>query len=491
MNWSGSTLAAQRHPFIFAWLAFTLYGMVACAAIQLLILPYVFPGIHAGHGLLAGGDFPHLHSIAARMSAQITREGWHAWQLMPDGQSAAGMASAIYALTYPEPWVLIPLNASLHALGAIFVMRLVQILTNDTAIAFGGGMLYVSLPSSLHWVSQIQKDSTYSAGMLAVLLGLVTLIQAARNKVKSQEIGLAIGLVLLGLVLTGMARLYGLELIQVVVSVIAIFAIPTLIRRWWRDSTSTAHLVTTASRWGSNISTTHLVAAVAVMFAVIFANKAIPPSWQIERINPEFPTVSSVLVIHKPEVQIQIESQLTFENKVNKWRRNDFLPDIVDRTALRIAVARWGWTGPTYATAGSMIDIDSQFDSAGGLVGYLPRALQIGFLAPFPQHWVTQKSSPGNAVMRGAAGIEMMILYPMFLIGLPLAMWRWRRRLELWVILAYCTPVLLAFTYVIPNVGSLHRLRYGLLMPLAAVGMAAIWLSLREWQTRYSQPSTT
>lgn len=92
--------------------------------------------------------------------------------------------------------------------------------------------------------------------------------------------------------------------------------------------------------------------------------------------------------------------------------------------------------------------------------------------------------------MRRVSGIEMLVLYPLFLLGLPLATWRWRRRIEYWMICGFCFPVLTLCAYVVPNVGALHRLRYGFLMPLAALGLAAIWLTLQDLINRSRNSAT-
>lgn len=450
-------LATHLSPFSSAGVVFFLYGIAVSAAIQLFVLPYVLPGIHAGHGLLAGGDYPVLHEIAVRMASRIQQEGWSAWELLPSGQAAAGLASAAYALTYPEPWVLIPLNAALHAMAGLIVMRLVQILSGNSTIAFWGGALYICFPSSLQWVSQIQKDSTYIAGMLAVLLGLVTLIHAASRKTKRSELVMAVGLVLLGLSFTGIARLYGFELITVVSSMIAILITPSLFKRWQVNE----------------ISNGRLAVVIVTLVVTLFVGRLLPRD---VRINAELPDADPSTLARAHLI-------------VQEWHPTNFVPEIVARTFLRIGVARYGWSGPTYASAGSMIDTDVIFRNERQVIEYLPRALQIGFLAPFPEHWLAQGSSPGGTMMRRVTGIEMIVLYPLFLVGLPLAAWRWRRRLEFWMIVFFCVPIVIAYTLTIPNLGTLHRLRYGFLMPLAAVGLAAIWLSLKDWQSRNSHSS--
>jgi hypothetical protein len=54
----------------------------------------------------------------------------------------------------------------------------------------------------------------------------------------------------------------------------------------------------------------------------------------------------------------------------------------------------------------------------------------------------------------------------------PLAVWRWRRRPETYVIVGVCLGFLVAYGLVVPNVGALYRMRYAFLMTLVGLGLA-------------------
>ncbi len=86
--------------------------------------------------------------------------------------------------------------------------------------------------------------------------------------------------------------------------------------------------------------------------------------------------------------------------------------------------------------------------------------------------------------MRRVVGVEMVLLYPMLLIGLPLAFWRWRSLPEFWLILFFCMPIVLAYSYTTPNLGTLYRLRYGFVMTMAGVGLSAICMTVLDWRAR-------
>ena len=58
------------------WLLFFGYTTTVAWLVQLVLLPYVFPAWHAGHGLLVGGDWIGFHNTAAAIAQRIRAEGW-------------------------------------------------------------------------------------------------------------------------------------------------------------------------------------------------------------------------------------------------------------------------------------------------------------------------------------------------------------------------------------------------------------------------------
>src|SRR5262245_7231906 len=117
---------ALRRPAVTLWVAAFLYATLTAALVQTVVLPRFTPQWHAGHGLLAGLDSTEFHERAVDAAEAIRREGWMVWTLRPRGQLPVGILSALYALTVPEPWVLIPVNAVLHATAAVVLFRLLR-----------------------------------------------------------------------------------------------------------------------------------------------------------------------------------------------------------------------------------------------------------------------------------------------------------------------------------------------------------------------------
>ena len=54
MSWPSVVSRIQKKPVFYAWLTFALYSVGISVLVQFLVLPILAPGIHAGHGILAG-----------------------------------------------------------------------------------------------------------------------------------------------------------------------------------------------------------------------------------------------------------------------------------------------------------------------------------------------------------------------------------------------------------------------------------------------------
>ena len=100
--------------------------------------------------------------------------------------------------------------------------------------------------------------------------------------------------------------------------------------------------------------------------------------------------------------------------------------------------------------------------------------------APFPSDWLAEGSVAANTVMRRVISIEMLAVYASMLF-LPLAMWVYRRKPEFWFVLGFFTLLTLIHVYLVPNMGTLQRMRYGFLT--ATVGLALSALAGR-WSRR-------
>ena len=111
----------------------------------------------------------------------------------------------------------------------------------------------------------------------------------------------------------------------------------------------------------------------------------------------------------------------------------------------------------SYKLRASDIDPDVQFSNVGQIVRFIPRALVIGFFAPFPKMWV-EAGSFGRAA-RILSGLETLVMYFLY-VAVALCVWKERRNRKMWLLLLVATIGMLALGLVVMNAGALFRLRY-------------------------------
>lgn len=447
MTGSLSLATAPNTPHRRIWLAFFVYAALMALFVQLILLPHIFPAWHAGDGMLAGGDWSWFHHIAVDLAQKIDGQGWTAWELRPQAQAPAGIAAAIYALTTPKPWTVIPINAALHATAGVILLQIIMYFLPNWRLALVTISPLVLYPSAMIWYTQIHKDGYSIAGFLAFTLGWIQMARMESWKSGWWPPVRAILWILVGAGLVWVVRPYSVQIMQALTVVLALGLTFTFLVRTVRQRTS----------WRQAIVMLILVWAIVVGITPLTKGG----------LYREFVEGTSG-VIESPQTSLS-------------WSTSAWLPTFLEDEFFTLADSRYGYT-TGYPDAKSNIDIHIVFHNATDVVAYLPRATQIVFLAPFPTQWFGQGSYPANTMMRRISALEMIGIYitlPFLLYGI----WRWRRRIEIWVIITLCTGMMLVYGLVVANVGTLYRMRYGYMMTLVALGVAAglaLWQDVRQ-----------
>jgi hypothetical protein len=146
-----------------------------------------------------------------------------------------------------------------------------------------------------------------------------------------------------------------------------------------------------------------------------------------------------------------------------KWTREEFIRESLQKS-------------------GSMIDAEVNFSNHSDIIKYIPRALEIGYLAPFPTLWFTPGYNVGLSG-RLLSGVEMSLTYIIAALACVF-IWRRRRRLDAWLMFLTTTIGVLALGMVVVNLGTLYRMRYPfwILMVIMAAG------TLNSLRREKSQP---
>lgn len=445
-------LPALRWNGPLAVLAFGVFlgATVIATAVQLAILPHLFPGLDGGNGLLIATDSIEFHGEAVRVTEAIRREGWDAWRPFPDGQFMIGLIAAVYALTTPEPWVMIPLSAAAHAIGGTLLALLMMTLVRDWRIAATAASPFVLFPSAMAWYTQLLKDGYFIVGALLFLLGWVLMAQPRTWRGSARLPSGAALSIIVGFLLMGMVRNYALTLMFLTAFIMAALAL--LFLAW--------EIRVRSLRWRAAF------AAFPVVVVVIIA------------------LYGSKLTLFTAEMVAPGDADLSAHvYRSKEWSSDIRLPQWIEGRLRTLAGVRQAYIDEIYPLPpGSNIDTDVRLESPAQIVRYIPRALQVGFLSPFPHHWVEEGTTKATTIMRRVTMLEMLVVYAALLF-VPLAIWRWRRSGALWMVLAFGAIQIVIFAIAMPNLGTLYRVRYGFLMPVVSLGLLAAltaWLELRE-----------
>jgi hypothetical protein len=129
----------------------------------------------------------------------------------------------------------------------------------------------------------------------------------------------------------------------------------------------------------------------------------------------------------------------------------------------------------SYPLAGSNVDTNVELQETGDLIRYLPRALEIGFLSPFPRMWFTKGEQVG-AIGRLVAGMEMLVMYfVLALAGLTLV-YQWKS-LSVWLLCSTSVVGCVALGYVVVNISCLYRMRYAFFILVIILGIRGLLIA--------------
>lgn len=436
------------------------YSAVAAALVQLVILPYVLPGWHAGDGLLAGGDWLVFHQQAVEAAERIRAAGWGTFRLRPLSNAPIGIASAIYALTWPKPWTLIPLNAALHATAATLLFHVLRAHARDWRWAAAGTAPFVFYPSALTWVSQIHKDGFAIAAYLCLFAAWSDLARDPPARGGWSTVVRALLLVPAGFGLFWLVRPDLVVALQAATGLALAVLGLAVATRLWRDPAHRGRRLAVLAL----VALTTLVSTWATHGTPRFGRaRPAPAALQGGGAVTADPRVAPRRPAPHRDWPARAVTAIA-------WYPTPWLPAAADRIVYRIALAREVFL-VAYLESRTSLDVDVGFHRATQVFRYVPRALQLGLLAPFPAQWRQAGSLAWTDASRRLVAIEMLGVYA-GLVGLAVTAWRERRRPELWVVLLPCLALLTLYTLVVPNLGALHRFRYGFLMALVGIGIA-------------------
>lgn len=425
------------------WIIFFFYSTSAALIFQQVILP-LFQDFHGVGGLVYGGDSVYFHQVAVELAESVRVHGWSKWTIWP-AQGATGNVSflaILYVFFGSHPSLMIPINAAMHATSGIIILLIAQILQPGKLGVYSGvitAILFIIFPSALNWYAQIHKDGFVILGMLIILYSWVKGIQ--HSSIIKTCSWIIFG-TLIGLSFVVLVRPYNIDLLIllcVFVFLISFFYV----------------LFTKSPRKKYYLPLIFLL----LTAVLVYVGKNIPRADIVE--DPK-----KQMVMYDPTWQWRKSDPYTSADKSNLFSLINSIGFIRGVAEVRVHNILYSQE----VKAGSLIDENVKPDSVWAVFGYTPRALQIALFAPFPNKWFKDLS-----VIRLVSVAETAVWY-LLIPGFFFA-FCYCRSLPLLVLTVTALLFLTIYGFVIPNLGTLYRIRYVYLFLLMLVGTVG-WVEM-------------
>jgi murein biosynthesis integral membrane protein MurJ len=386
-----------------------------------------------GGGKLLSNDAVYFDGVAWSLAEEIRAQGWGRWSLFVNASSHGHVAilAALYAVWGHDPSLVVPINAAIHAFGGILIYLLAIELTKDKPVGIYAGLiastLFIVFPSALNWYGQVHKDGYAIAGTLLILLMWIKVINCPANN--KQWLWIIIWNSI-GIVLVGIVRPYGLTLmLAVTIGAMLITVFYSLVKYKVRDTIKPASF---------------FVIAIMTLFA-------------------------GIQVTENYSSQIRSDTHISSQTDW-QWQYSDWVPHrlesyIATAAKIRAELIEYGQS----VNARSEIDSSIKPRNITEVVGYLPRALQVASLAPFPTAWFSEMS-----MTRLLASVEMLVYYGCIL-GVFFLL-RYNRSPAMWMSLYFSTAFLTILGFTVANIGTLYRVRYAYLFVILMLGVVG-WIT--------------
>jgi hypothetical protein len=479
--------AIERKPVQVIVGLFFFHITVACMMFWLAHSPF-FSHLHNGQGFWNFAiDSTLYHKEAVQLVPALNSGDWSKWWNSSFGDDIAHQVSHAQvkwiALTYWVTGKEVPLlfelfNSVTWVSSVVIIYLAAHILFGPGEKVAGIAVLFLFFPSALLSSTQLLKDPFYTLGLCFVIIGWAVIF---REEAKWNGV-LAI---IVGFLLITSTRTYVSLLL---LSIFSICALISMIRK--------------------KIACFPVLVMLIGIFLIYFQYDIV-----FSRGSGIFPDYfnksNNETIINAHDTELESNSSFlslardiwratgehSIENLKNKdsdlWHRINerqmellngnvksgavgYISYLNKKIAFRFSILRSGFSVVNRG-ANSKIDERIQFMNIRDLFYYFPRAVQIGFLSPFPTLWVT----PGTQTMfigRIITGLETIILYVIwvgFISAVFMGKQIWR---PLVPVLLFSGIIIVLLGFVVPNVGAIYRMRQGLLIPFFMVGVYGVGL---------------
>ncbi|MBF0361090.1 MAG: hypothetical protein HQK49_08770 [Oligoflexia bacterium] len=499
------------------WLLVFVYSSILIFSFQKILLPFFFPSIQLDDiGIIKGTDSAGFYQVAIEC-ANLIKQGALSKEIIIYNINRGFGISLIYGLMFAvvkqSPIYALPLSASLHASGCLFLYKMLNMVLNDRRKSFYGIIPFAIYPTAAFWYTQFLKDTVIVPAIILYIYSLIFFTNY--KKLNKKNFFLAVLLLLTSTTLILVVRVYLIDVLKIFLLITLIFSIKVCIFLYRRRDINFYGVLSSVVflalflflilPWEKNLLTQNSVPT------------QLPDSNSVqlpEKDSVQLPEKDSVQLPEKDSVQLadsnsvqlskkylaQLDAQIIL-NKANHQNNNlisylqisylmtkRFVAKVgevikvvdekiknlfVDRIIEEIAFRRNGFINTPGATS---IDADVRFKTIGDIINYIPRASLLAFTAPFPSILLEQGSSKLMNLSRRMVFFEMIFIY-VFLLMVPYVLWKHKANAQMWLIICFCFTIMLSYTLIVTNIGTLHRFRYPFIMIISGLGVGG-WFSV-------------
>jgi hypothetical protein len=398
-----------------------------------------------------------------------------------------------------SPLIFEIVNSATWVISVILVFLAARVLFNNNVKVAVFSVLYLFFPSVLLSSTQLLRDPFYILGFCSTIFGWTTIFH--ENSKWQGVFALVLGFFLITVIRSYVAPLLliifficsiifllkrKISLFPATVMLVSLFFIYSLNGSSMFKVSSNP--VSSTSSKGETKTTTKSPAKNKTPKSAIGFQDIVQEIWGITGETPEGVNDKN-LKRNTRDLQKEVYSKVAkLYNTDEQNNITGMIRYLNKRVAIRLSMFRYGFK-TVNSTASSIIDENVLFMNLRDLFSYFPRALQIGFLSPFPHLWVSPGSETGH-IGRIMAGFETLIVY-IVLIGFCSTFFIDVKTLEsVTPVLLFSAVFIILLGFVIPNVGALYRMRQGLLIPFFMIGVYGLRLLFLKINTRGAKTDT-
>ena len=370
-------------------------------------------------------DSGKYHQEALNLVTHLQRHEWAEWWNLYRNHLNVKIISLTYLITgYHVPITYEIVNCFVWATSILLIHRVSKLLFINNNLTSLVGIMFFFQPSILISSTQLLRDPILILGFCFILYGFA--VFSKQKTTWKWAVMIQIGIILLLLMR---------EYLSIVV--LACLLLPSIV-------------LIKEKRFIPPL----LFLIIPMVLLVFF----VPHNYA--------PDVYSTIDITEKQVQTAVTTEKQIQTSVTtkKQVQSIYLNAITNK----LSSMRQGFRDSNY-DAGSRIDANHSYASFSELVKYFPRALQIGLLSPFPRDWFEKGQATGK-IGRLLAGMEMIIWY-LILSGFIFVVFKNPSVLKPFAtVFLFSITLIILYAYVIPNFGTVYRMRQAYMMPFFLFG---------------------